>query len=328
MVSRFENKENESVDIAGAYLFGERDFDKNRPSFGLIVNPLGAGVFQNYSRNRLNIQLWNASHKGYLDKGKHYLQWGITAEQQNVIDKLNEWEYQDSAGYSLPYHPSSLSLFKVLKASAGLHITRLSGYIQNNIVFKDSTGFILQAGLRYNYNTLNKEILISPRVGFSWKSSKWKRDVIFRGALGIYHQPPFYREYRRYDGTINKSLKAQKSWQAAGGFDYHFFTVNRPFRLTTEAYYKNIKYVVPYDIDNVRLRYFGENKAKAYAAGLEMRLFGEIVKDAESWVSLGFMRSRENINDDFFNYYKLDSLNNPVDTILTEGAGCGVLQTG
>jgi hypothetical protein len=319
MVSRFENDEKESVDITGAYLFGERDFDKSNSTFGLIVNPLGAGVFQNYSRNRLNISLLNVGHRGYLNQGKHYIQWGITAEQQKVQDQLNEWQYQDSAGYSLPHNSSQLSLFSVLKSKATLDITRFSGYIQDNIIFKDSTGFSLQAGLRYNYNSLNNEFLLSPRAGFSWKASKWKQDVIFRGAVGIYDQPAFYREYRRYDGTINKALRAQKSWQISGGFDYNFNANERPFRLTTEGYYKNMRDVVPYDIDNVRIRYSGENNAKAYATGIEMRLFGEIVKDAESWVSLGFMRTRENIDGDFYYNYKLDSLNQPVDSSLQQG---------
>lgn len=319
MVSRFENDEKESVDITGAYLFGERDFDKSNSTFGLIVNPLGAGVFQNYSRNRLNISVLNVGHRGYLNQGKHYIQWGITAEQQKVQDQLNEWQYQDSAGYSLPHNSSQLSLFSVLKSKATLDITRFSGYIQDNIIFKDSTGFSLQAGLRYNYNSLNNEFLLSPRAGFSWKASKWKQDVIFRGAVGIYDQPAFYREYRRYDGTINKALRAQKSWQISGGFDYNFNANERPFRLTTEVYYKNMRDVVPYDIDNVHIRYSGENNAKAYATGIEMRLFGEIVKDAESWVSLGFMRTRENIDGDFYYNYKLDSLNQSVDSSLQQG---------
>lgn len=308
MVSHFQNNEKENVDITGAYLFGERDFDKSKPTFGLIVNPLGAGVFQNFSRNRLNIGVWNASHKGSAGIGRHFLQWGVSADRQRVDDHLNEWQYQDSAGYSLPYTPAQLILFSVLKADASMDITRLSGYIQDNLIFKDSSGFTLQAGMRYNYNTLNREVLLSPRAGFSWKPSGWMTDIIFRGALGIYDQPPFYREYRRYDGTLNTKLKAQKSWQAVAGMDYNFHAASRPFRFTAEAYYKNMWDVVPYDIDNVRLRYSGENSAKAYAAGLEMRLFGDIVKDAESWVSLGFMRTRENIIGDFYYNFKQDSL--------------------
>ncbi len=305
MASYFSNNEKEAIDITGAYLFGERDFDRSKPTFGLIVNPLGAGVFQNYARNTLSIDVLNFSHKGYLDNGKHYWQWGLSADRQQIDDKLNEWEYQDSAGYALPYNSSQLALFKVLKSRAAININRLSGYVQDNIAFSDSSDFALQIGMRFNYNTLNKEFLLAPRIGFSYKPSRWKTDMIFRGALGIYQQPPFYRELRRYDGTVNSNLLSQKSWQITGGFDYSFKGYNgRPFRLTTEAYYKSMWDVVPYDIDNVRLRYLGNNNAKAYATGIEMRLFGELVKDAESWVSFGIMQTKENLANDFYYRYK------------------------
>jgi len=304
MLSRFQNNEREAIDITGAYLFGDREFDKTKPDFGLINNPLGAGLYQTFARNSLNIEVWNLSHKGSLNKGNHFLQWGQTAERQAIDDQLNEWEYQDSAGYNLPYNPDIFQLNKVIKSQADIEITRLSGYLQDNIIFKDSSGFTIQAGLRYNYNTLNNQLLLSPRTGFSWKPGNWKRDIIFRGAVGAYHQPPFYRELRRYDGTINKELKAQQSWQVAGGLDYNFQSGSRAFRFTTETYYKRMTKVVPYDVDNVRLRYFGENTAKAYAAGAEFRLFGELVKDAESWISLGFMRTREDIENDFYYNYK------------------------
>lgn len=319
MLSRFEDDEREAIDITGAYLFGEREFDKSKPDFGLINNPLGAGLYQTYARNKLNIGVWNASHKGVLDKGKHYLQWGLSAERQTINDKLNEWEYQDSAGYNLPYNPNTLQLSKVIKSSADIDITRISGYVQDNILFNDSSEFTLQAGARFNYNTLNKELLLSPRLGFAWSPERFNRAVIFRGAAGIYHQPPFYRELRRYDGTVNTDLKAQKSFQVVGGMDYSFRSGNRAFRLTTEAYYKKMWDVVPYDIDNVRLRYFGENRAKAYATGIEARLFGELVKDAESWISLGIMRTRENLDNDTYFNYTVDSLNQVVDSSLTEG---------
>jgi hypothetical protein len=319
LVSRFENDERENIDIAGAYLFGERDFDKAKTTYGLIVNPLGAGVFQNFARNKLNIENWNFSHKGTLDKGKNVIQWGIGVDKTSIADKLNEWEYQDSAGYSLPFNPNLLQMNKVIKSSAILDVNKISGYVQDNIVFGDSSNsFTLQAGIRYNYNSLNKEFLLSPRLGASWKP-KGGKDIIFRAAAGAYHQPPFYRELRRYDGTVNTNVKAQKSWQLVGGFDYNFKSGDKPMRLTAEAYYKKLTDVVPYDIDNVRIRYFGENNAKAYAAGIEARLFGEIVKDAESWISIGLMKTKENINGDFYKVYTLDSLNQPVDSTSVEG---------
>lgn len=306
MASRFSNDEEENVDITGAYLFGERDFDKRNPTFGLIVNPLGAGVYQTWARNTLNIENWNVSHKGNYEKGKHSIQWGLGFDKTKITDKLNEWEFQDSAGYSLPYQPNLLRLNKSVKSNASLDISKYSGYIQDNILLgKDSAhAATLTAGVRFNYNSLNQELLISPRIGASWKPN-WKKDIIFRVAAGVYNQPPFYRELRRYNGTVNTNLKSQKSYQAVAGFDYNFIGIGgRPMRWTTEAYYKNMTDVVPYDVDNVRIRYFGENNAKAYAAGVEMRLHGELVEDAESWISLGIMKTSEDITGDHYYRYK------------------------
>jgi len=302
MLSRFENKENENFDIAGAYLFGDRDFDNSSSTFGQIINPLGAGYYQNYGRNQLTIKVWNATLKGSIDKGKHFIQFGNSIEQTNINDKLYEWEYQDSAGYSLPVNTGRLNNF--LQSTADLSIQKYSGYIQDNINFhNDKRDISLQGGIRYNYNSLNGEFFVSPRMQVSIKPN-WKKDVVLKMAAGTYNQPPFYRELRRYDGTINKEVKSQKSYQVVAGMDYNFKRGSRPFRITTEAYYKTMRDVIPYDIDNVRIRYFGINNAKAYSYGIETRLYGELVKDAESWLSIGLMRSKENIDGDFFYQYK------------------------
>ena len=302
MFSRFQNKENENFDIAGAYLFGDRNFDNNSSSFGQIVNPLGAGYYQNFGRNTLNIEVWNAGLKGSLEKGKHFVQFGNNIEQTNIADKLYEWEYQDSAGYSLPVNTGRLNTF--LNTNADLSIKKYSGYIQDNINFSNNKKDIsFQAGIRYNYNSLNKEFLISPRAQISIKPN-WKKDVVFKAAAGIYNQPPFYRELRKYNGLLNTSVKSQKSYQLVAGFDYNFKNENRPFRITTEAYYKIITDLIPYDVDNVKIRYAGNNNARGYAYGIETRFYGELVKDAESWFSIGLMRTKENIDGDHYYQYK------------------------
>jgi len=305
MISRFTDDEKENFDIAGAYLFGNRDFDNSSSTFGQIVNPLGAGYYQNYARNDLKITVWNASHKGSLEKGRHFIQWGNSIEQTNINDKLRQFEYQDSAGYSLPHVIDSIPLFNTQNNSIGLTVQKYSGYIQDNIhLAKDKHDISLQGGIRYNYNSLNKELLISPRVQASWKP-KWKKDIVFKVAAGIYQQPPFYRELRNFDGSVSANIKSQKSFQVIAGMDYNLTIIgNRPFRITTEAYYKSIKDLVPYDIDNVKIRYHGNNNAKGYAAGLEVRLFGELIKDAESWISIGLMRTEENLNNDTYNVYR------------------------
>jgi len=180
LASRFENDEEENIDITGDYSFGDRDFDKSKPTFGQIVNPLGRGLFQTYARNSLNIVDYNFSHKGSLNKDKHLFQWGVGYDKTLIKDKLDEWEYQDSAGYSLPYNPGLLQLSKVTRSSADLDINKFNGYVQDNMAFGDTAStFTVQAGLRFNYNDLNKEFLLSPRVSASWKPN-WQRDIILR----------------------------------------------------------------------------------------------------------------------------------------------------
>ena len=305
MLSRFKDKEKENRDIGGAYLFGDRDFDNASPTFGQITNPLGAGYTQNYARNELNIDIYNASHKGSYDAKNNFIQWGLSAEQTNIKDKLAQFEYRDSAAYSLPYTPGSLTLYNVQNSTADLSIQKYSGFIQDNIkLLKRNSDITLQAGVRFNYNSLNKEFLVSPRAQLSWKPMG-KKDVVFKAAAGVYNQPPFYRELRKNDGTLNTNIKAQKSIQFVAGADYNFKGPgNRILRFTTEAYYKQMTAIVPYDIDNVKIRYLGSNNAKAYATGVEFRLFGELVKDAESWLSIGLMRTKENINNDSYYDYK------------------------
>ena len=305
MISRFKNKEKENFDIGAAYLFGDRDFDNSSPTFGQITNPLGAGYYQNYARNQLNIEVYNATHKGSYDAKNNFIQWGLSAEQTNISDKLAQFEYRDSAGYSLPYVPGSLPIYNVQNSTADLSIQKYSGYVQDNIrLSRGNNDITLQAGIRFNYNSLNQEFLVSPRAQISWKPLG-NKDIVFKAAAGVYNQPPFYRELRRNDGSVNQNIKAQKSKQFVAGMDYNFKTAgNRVLRFTTEAYYKQMTDVVPYDIDNVKIRYLGSNNAKAYATGLEFRLFGELVKDAESWLSVGFMRTKENLNNDKFFDYK------------------------
>ncbi|HYK44896.1 MAG TPA: TonB-dependent receptor, partial [Parafilimonas sp.] len=314
LVSYYNDDEEENRDISGAYLFGERNFDNGNN--GSITNPLGAGVDQNYARNELNIDVYSLSHKGSFANGRHYFLWGNTIDFQSINSHVHQFEYLDSAGYSLPYDPFSASIFYHANHDTDFSVARFSGYLEDNIQFKDSSDFTFQAGIRYNYNTLNNEFLVSPRIGFSFTPRNWNKDVIFKGSAGIYDQPPFYREMVRYDGSINTALRSQKSWQASLGLDYNLPLWNGPGRITTEVYYKNMWDVVPYDVDNVQLHYYGENMAKAYAVGMETRLFANLVKDAESWISLGIMQTKENLNNDTYTDYY-----NAQGELITVGTG-------
>jgi hypothetical protein len=318
MISSFSDNESQNYDITGEYLFGERDFDKTSTEFGKIVNPLGIGSNQNFARDNLNIHLYSFAHKGYLNKGNQYLQWGVSAELQTIKDQLHEWSYEDSVGYALPLIPGSLDLSNVVNGNNSLHIGRFTGFLQDNISFKNNPAFTLQAGARVNYNTFTHQYLVSPRMGVSWKPKNGKHDIIYKAALGIYDQPPFYRELRAPDGTINPAVRAQQSLQATVGFDINFHQNDKPFRLSVEAYYKDLWNVNPYNINNVSIQYFATNNAKAYAVGVEGRLFANLVKDAESWVSIGIMQTKEKIDGASYYNYTIDSLNKPLDSTLVQ----------
>jgi CarboxypepD_reg-like domain/TonB-dependent Receptor Plug Domain len=318
MLSSFSDIESQNYDITGDYLFGERDFDITSSDFRKIVNPLGVGSNQNFARDNLNIHLYSFAHKGYLNTENHFLQWGFSGELQTVRDQLHEWIYEDSVGYSLPYQPGLLNLNYVVNGKNNLNIGRFTGFIQDNISFKNNHDFTMQSGVRWNYNTFTQQLLFSPRIGISWKPANSKQDIIYKAAIGIYDQPPFYRELRAPDGTINPAVKAQQSFQATAGFDINFKSNEKPFRVSVEGYYKDLWNVNPYNINNVNIQYYATNNAKAYAVGVEGRLFANLVKDAESWISIGIMQTKEKINGASYYDYTLDSLNKPVDSTLVQ----------
>jgi len=297
LASGFQTNERETYDISGEYLLGELETDLGKENFGQIKTYLGTGIVHNYARNYLKVNVGNLAHRGSLDAKKHFISWGLDANFTSIDDKLNEWERRDSAGYSQPYYSDSVVMKRVYRSTANFDYTRLSGFLQDNFRFNDSIDLTVSAGVRFNYNMLNDEFIISPRVQLAYKPD-WKKDIVFKLAGGLYAQPPFYREMRDLDGNVNKDLKAQKSTHIVLGADYNFKMYNRPFRLTSEFYYKKLWDVVPYEYDNVRIRYFGKNNAVGYAYGGEVRLFGDLVKDATSWVSIGVMKTMEDVTDD------------------------------
>jgi hypothetical protein len=297
LASGFQTNEKETYDLSGEYFLGELETDLGKENFGQTKIYLGTGIMHTYARNYLKVNVGNVAHRGSYDASKHFISWGLDANVTNISDKLHEWERRDSAGYTQPVQQYSLPLTKFFRSASTFEYMRYSGFIQDNFHFNDSLGLTLSVGMRFNYSTLNDELLISPRAQLAYKP-KWRRDMIFKLAGGLYQQPPFYREMRDLNGNVNKSLKAQKSLHLVAGTDYNFLVAQRPFKFTTEVYYKRLTDLVPYEYDNVRIRYFGQNNSSGYAYGIEGRMYGDIVKDATSWISLGVMKTAEDLKDD------------------------------
>ncbi|MBC7555012.1 MAG: TonB-dependent receptor [Taibaiella sp.] len=296
LASGFQTNEYETYDIGGEYLFGELQTDQSKKDFGQIKTYLGTGFIQNFARNYLNVSVGDIAMRGAYDANKNFLQFGLNAVTTSIQDELHEWERRDSARYNQPYDPNNLALAYFYHSTASFNYMRLNGFFQDNIRFDSAGRLNASLGVRFNYSFLNKEFLISPRLQLSYKP-KGKRDVIFKFSTGLYQQPPFYREMRDLNGGVNKELRAQKSLQVVGGVDYSFNMYHRDFRLTAEMYFKNLWDLDPYFYDNVRIRYTGKNDAIGRIYGGEVRLYGDLVKDATSWISIGLLKGEQKITD-------------------------------
>jgi hypothetical protein len=298
LASGFQTDERETFDLSGEYLLGALETDLGKESFGQIKYAIGTGVIQNYARNFLKVNVGTLSHRGSYDGGRHYIMWGADASYTGINDKLHQWERRDSAGYNQPYNPDQLNMLRFYNSSADISYIRYSGFIQDNFFLgSDSNRVNISAGLRVLYSDINKELDLSPRIQATYKPL-WKTDVLFKLSAGVYVQPPFYREMRAYDGSLNTDLRSQKSFHLVAGAEHNFKWGNRWMKLTGEAYYKGLTDLVPYVYEDVRIRYAANNEDIGYAYGGEVRLYGELVKDATSWVSLGLMNTQEDILND------------------------------
>lgn len=310
--SYFNTQESETFTVQGQYYINELETDLGDPNFGNVAFNRGIGTFINNGRNYLNASVFATEHKGFYTHKNGELLWGLKLQHEIINDKLGEWNFIDSAGYSIPQgDPLLVELRDVIKTKIQLQSNRIMAYTQ--YVFKkqlkDSAVFSFTGGIRSNYWSLNNDNVISPRLTFSYKPN-WKADWLFKASWGYYYQPPFYREMRDFIGNVNKDLKAQQSIHYVLSGDLNFKMWNRPFKFITAAYFKQFDNLVPYEIDNVRIRYYGTNSSKGFATGMDFRLNGEFVKGIESWVNMSVMTIQEDLKNDFYYTYR-DSLGNP-----------------
>ncbi len=302
IASAYSASEAETYDIMGDYYLNELERNMSSEEFGDSVLNLGVGTFLNHARNYLDAQVASISHRGAWNSKNHLLNWGLQFQLEKIDNKINEWVYRDSTGYSLPYSDKEVRLYYTLNSESDLSTHRFSGFLQDTWKVMGNDGELyLTGGIRAHYWNFNKELLISPRFSLTYFPD-WEQSVSFRLSAGMYHQPAFFKELISRSGEINFNNKAQRSFQIVAGSDYIFTAWNRPFRLTSEAYYKSMSRLVPYQIDNVRIRYISDQQSKGYAAGLDMKVNGEFVSGVQSWASLSLMRTREDIRGDGFGY--------------------------
>lgn len=305
ITSAYHAVEEEVYTVQGQYYIDQLEADLGKPNFGQVSFNRGIGTFINNGRNYLTASVFNVEHKGtrYITNDQTLL-WGARCQAEHITDKLSEWRMIDSAGYIVPYDPNKIELLDVYKTKVNLPSTRSQAYVQYNInkVLKDTSNLNVTFGVRGNYWTVNEQFLFSPRFTVAYKPN-WKNNWLFKFSGGLYYQPPFYRELRNINGEINKEVQAQQSIHAVLSSDYIFKMWERPFKLIMATYFKQINNLIPYEVDNVRIRYFANNNAQGYATGLDLRINGEFVRGVESWVSMGFLRTYERSPDNIHYVY-------------------------
>jgi hypothetical protein len=312
--SLFLTDESEFFTIEGGYKLEEVETNFGSDNFGRARASLGIGYFLNNARNRLNATIINAGHRGYFTHDNHYFQWGAQIQHEEITDKINEWRFVDSLGFAKPGLNENGQIVMNEYITGNNHVVsyRLSGYVQDAFTMNKAYHMILNYGIRSNWWSLNDENVVSPRIQFSvepnrphnravlskLKDGVLKKDLILKVAFGVYYQPPIYREFRRFDGSMNLNIRAQRSIHYIVGGDMNFRAWNRPFKFFGEAYYKKLDNLIPYETDNVRIRYYANNIASGYATGIDLRVNGEFVKGTESWASISLLSTQEKLTQD------------------------------
>ena len=304
-ISAYHTQEKEYYDIEASYLLMDQQESDTDPLFGSdIERPVAVrkGIASQFShaRNNYDALALSAEVKGkiFLGDTDTSLHWGVKYTRENIKDRLSEWELMDSLGYVLPnIHP-----YSTLHTQHHVDINRFMVYGEwNKALYTDKAKITLNAGARMQWWKMSEskegKVVVSPRAQIAFEPSNWEKEMLFTLAMGLYQQPPSYREYRGFDGELNPDLKAQNAWVFVAGHHYQFNLWDKRFRMQSEVYYKHIQNANLYTLDNVRMRYVANNEAKAYVYGADVRIYGEFIANTESWVSIGYMKTEENYQD-------------------------------
>ena len=293
----FHTKEQETYDIQGQYWLDDTQTQEN----------LGVGTYMEHARNYLTANVASLKLTANHQVKRHNMEGGLTMKWEDIEENAREYEMRDSSGYSIPHTGDRLDMIYSLASKHKISSTRLEAYLQDTYRFQTGNPekpnlWTLNLGVRLANWSYNKETIISPRLSLAVIPS-FNEDMTFRLSTGIYYQAPFYKELRdttSHNGrtvvTLNQDIKSQRSIHIVGAFDYRFRMANRPFRFTAEAYYKFMDNLVPYNVQNMKVVYYGQNMAKGYAAGLDLKLYGEFVPGTDSWLTFSVMSTRQKIN--------------------------------
>ena len=295
LASAFYTKEQETYDIQGQYWLDDVSNNTN----------IGVGTYMEHGRNFLTGHVENLKLIARHKTKRHDMEASLAIKFEKVKENSTEYEMRDSSGYSIPHTADRLDLIYSLRSQNEIDSRRIEGYLMDTYRFatdgEKQSFFTLNYGLRFSNWSFNGETTVSPRASLAIVPG-FNHDVTFRLATGIYYQTPFYKELRdtstvngRTVVTLNEKIKSQQSIHFVAAFDYRFKMLSRQFKFTTEAYYKRFHNLIPYNINNVKVTYYGENLCDGYAAGMDFKLYGEFVPGTDSWLTFSLMKTRQTL---------------------------------
>jgi hypothetical protein len=293
-VSAFSTMESETFDTRGQYQINQIEKQSSVSSGDSTMN-IGIGSFMNHARNFLDAYVFSIGHKGEYTFDRNRIEWGLQLQHELFDDNLKEWQIIDSAGYNLPYSATDLEVWHLINTENNLSVRHYNSYIQNTSrISLFNSDFDLTGGIRVSYHGFNERLLVSPRSSLTMYPGLNENLIIYLSG-GRYYQRPFYRELRDETGNINYDKKAQQSIHLVLGSDYFIRLWDRPFKLSSEIYYKWLYDMIPYSIENIRIRYSGGNTARGYSTGIDFKLHGDFVQGLDSWVSLSLLQTKEKV---------------------------------
>ena len=296
----FYSSEQESFDILGQYYLSDINQIPESQEFSDSSMVIGVGSYLNHARNLLKAKVSGFEHRGTYTADRHQLLWGLKFQHENISDHVNEWEMRDSIGYSIPYTNNGSELYRNVSGNNTITSNRLSGFVQDNWSCGIGNGVLaITGGVRFQNWDFNNQTIISPRISGNWKIGT-ARNRIIRGAWGVYHQMPFFKELKNPQAQIVRETKAQKAIHYLIGYDQIFTAFERPFKATAELWFKDLKHLIPYQIDNLNISYLPNQEATGYATGIDFKINGEFVPGLQSWASLSLMKTEEDIIGDFY----------------------------
>ncbi len=259
-------------DLANNYRYGNGSYQQS-------LNPnwsLRTGIAYSYNQNKTKI---DGHPLNETEEGIH----AKVVVEHSVSDQL-----EVRMGGEIINRYNEASRFNAsTDAMESLSFTEPLSAVFAEAEFYASNHFVAKAGGRVEYNALNDQANVDPRLSLAYKPGKQGQ---FSFAYGTFRQSPLNKYIR-----LNNQLNAQRAEHFI--LNYQIVTDRKTFRV--ETYYKRYDELTKFNTGNPSVI---TNTGNGYVKGIE--LFwrdNETFKNVDYWVSYSFLDTKR----DYLNFPSL-----------------------